>query len=95
MAYKCSYCSRTFATPYALKRHISSKHQYTEDEGEGSRSNVQFEEEPGLWDDDDYPTVEEPGLWDDDLDQMVTSQTSQSKMSYEEELESYEMVRLR
>ena len=74
MTYECLHCSRTFATPYALKRHISDKHQYNaEDEGETSRSNIPYEE-PGLWD-DDLP-IEEPGLWDDDLpteDQIVSS----------------------
>jgi len=62
MTYTCLHCSRTFATPYALKRHISDKHKYTdENEGETSRLNLPYEE-PGLWD-DDLPT-KEPGLWD-------------------------------
>lgn len=62
MTYTCLHCSRTFATPYALKRHISDKHKYTdEDEGETSRLNLPYEE-PGL-SDDDLPT-KEPGLWD-------------------------------
>jgi Zinc-finger double-stranded RNA-binding len=71
MIYNCLHCSRTFSTPYALKRHISSKHPYhvDEDEGESSQSRIQHEEEPGLWDDDDLPT-EEGDLWDDE-DQMV------------------------
>ena len=49
MTYTCLHCSRTFATPYALKRHISDKHKYTggEDEGETSRLNLPYEE-PGL-----------------------------------------------
>lgn len=65
MTYSCLHCSRTFATPYALKRHISDKHQYiSEEEGESSHSNMPYEE-PGLWD-DDLPT-EDQGLWDDDL----------------------------
>ena len=69
MAYKCFYCSRTFASPYALKRHISDKHQYIEDEGEASSSRIPFDE-PGLWDDDitmeeaeqmtSEPTIEQP-----------------------------------
>jgi hypothetical protein len=63
MTYNCLYCTRTFSTPYALKRHVSDKHQYTEeDEGEASR---QYEEEPGLWD-DDLP-IDRSDLWDDDL----------------------------
>jgi hypothetical protein len=65
MTYTCLHCSRTFATPYALKRHISDKHKYTDvDEGETSRLNLPYEE-LDLWD-DDLPT-NEPGLWDDDL----------------------------
>jgi len=76
MTYECAHCSQTFATPYALKRHISAKHQYiAEDEGETSRSNIPYEE-PGLWD-YDLP-IEEPGLWDDDLpteDQIVSSES--------------------
>jgi Zinc finger, C2H2 type len=70
MSYECRHCSRTFATPYALKRHISDKHEF---EGETSRSNVPYYEEPGLW--GDLP-IEEPDLWDDDLpteDQIVSS----------------------
>src|ERR1043165_668193 len=64
MSYECLYCSRTFATTYALKRHISAKHQFiNEDEGEASFSQMPYEE-PGLWD-DDLPT-DEPGLWNDD-----------------------------
>jgi hypothetical protein len=65
MTYTCLHCSRTFATSYALKRHISDKHKYTDvDEGETSRLNLPYEE-PGLWD-DDLP-YEEHGLCDDDL----------------------------
>src|SRR5271170_5364032 len=73
MSYKCNYCSRTFAKPYGLKRHISDKHEYdVEEEGETSHSNLPWKE-PGLWDDDDdnndLPSYcEEPGLWDDDND---------------------------
>ena len=74
MIYKCLHCSRTFATPYALKRHISDKHQYiAKDEGETSRLNILYEK-PSLWD-DDLP-IEETSLWDDDLpteDQIVSS----------------------
>jgi Zinc finger, C2H2 type len=74
MTYKCLHCSRTFATPYALKRHISDKHQYiAEDEGETSRSNIPYDE-LSLWD-EDLPT-EEPSFWDEDFsteDQMVRS----------------------
>lgn len=65
MAYECLHCSRTFATPYALKRHISEKHQYiAEDEGETSRSNIPYDE-PGLWD-EDLP-IDDSSLWNEDL----------------------------
>ena len=50
MAYQCLHCSRTFSTPFGLKRHISDKHQYI-DKGEPSQSNLPYEE-PGLWDED-------------------------------------------
>jgi hypothetical protein len=71
MTYQCLHCFRTFASPYALKRHISDKHQYNiEDEGETSNSTLPYVE-PDLWN-DDLPTGE--SLWDTDLsmeDQMV------------------------
>ena len=51
MAYQCLHCSRTFSTPFGLKRHISDRHQYI-DEGEPSQSNLLPYEEPGLWDED-------------------------------------------
>ena len=46
---KCLYCSRTFATPYALKRHISDKHRFEFNEDEESTKIV---EESGLWNED-------------------------------------------
>ena len=65
-SYQCLYCTVTFSTPYALKRHISEKHNYIEeDNGETSQSKITYEKEPGLWD-DDIP-IDEPGLWDDDI----------------------------
>ena len=58
MVYKCLHCSIICATPYALKRHISKKHQYNaEDEGETFRLNIPYEE-PGLWD-DNLPTEDQ------------------------------------
>jgi len=54
MTYKCEFCNRTFASPYALKRHISAKHEYVIDENEDeieTQSNIP-NEEPGLWDED-------------------------------------------
>src|ERR1044071_9858880 len=64
MSYECLYCSRTFATPYVLKRHISAKHQFiNEDEGKASSSQMPYEE-PGLWDDD--LLTDEPSLWNND-----------------------------
>ena len=62
MAYKCLHCSRNFATPSALKRHISAKHQY-ESEDAATQSNIP-NEEPGLW--DETGLWDEPGLWDDE-----------------------------
>lgn len=67
MTYNCLHCSRTFATPYALKRHISAKHQYIEEvEGETSQSQLNLPyEEPGLWDDDfimEEPMAVEPTI---------------------------------
>ena len=52
MVYECQHCFRTFATSYALKHHISDKHQYEDDE-ETFQLNVVPNEEPGLWDEDD------------------------------------------
>ena len=55
MTFKCENCSQTFATPYALKRHIFAKHQYDISVNEGEteiQSNI-LNEEPGLWDDND------------------------------------------
>ena len=75
MAYKCLHCSRTFATSYALKRHISDKYRYiTEDDGgEEFQTNIPVEESD-LWDEDkgeEFQTnisVDEPSnLWDDDF----------------------------
>ena len=54
MTYKCEFCNRTFASPYALKQHISAKHEYVIDENEDeieTQSNIP-NEEPGLWDED-------------------------------------------
>lgn len=68
MSYKCLHCSRTFATPYALKRHISDKHQYNtnEDEEEAFQGTISVpSEEAGLWDEDIL--YEEPGLWEEDF----------------------------
>ena len=71
MVYECQHCFRTFATPYALKRHISNKYQYiAEDEGETSQPKTidkENEEDPNLWDDDEFlPTIEETDIWGDD-----------------------------
>ena len=40
MGYQCLHCSRTFSTPFGLKRHISDRHQYIANEGESSQSNL-------------------------------------------------------
>jgi hypothetical protein len=55
MTYKCPHCSRTIATSYALKRHISNNHQYNINEDEDKEAAIQSNmpnEEPGLWDED-------------------------------------------
>jgi DNA-directed RNA polymerase subunit RPC12/RpoP len=64
-SYKCSHCPRTFSSPYGLKRHISIKHQYVD---EDIRDEKEFKptiqtDEPGLWD-DEKPTEE--NLFSDD-----------------------------
>ena len=74
-SFECKACSRTFASPYALKCHISDKHrnQVTSDSNDFRTSEMPYEE-PGLWDDDDnvgtskIPYQEEHGLWDIDDD---------------------------
>jgi hypothetical protein len=71
-SYKCLYCIRTFATPYGLKRHISERHQYYNNEDEGESFQTNIVEEHGLWDDDDEaPTQEESGLWDDESEVII------------------------
>ena len=74
MTYTCLHCSRTFSTPYALKRHISDKHQYhiIEEEGKSSHSNLPTEE-PGLWDDDLLINYLK-NLWDEDQMVIIVSQ---------------------
>lgn len=70
MILKCPYCSRTFSTPQGLKHHISTKHQYIneeEDEGEASHSKILYEEESDLWD-DDLP-ADETNIWDEPIDE--------------------------
>ena len=75
-SFQCSYCSRTFASAYALKRHISDKHRNHDisDNDDDGPSEMPYEE-PGLWTDDDdnvktskVPYQEEPDLWDIDYD---------------------------
>jgi hypothetical protein len=71
MTYKCLHCSRTFATPYSLKRHISDKHQYINEQSnkdeEAFQSNVPYEE-PGLWDDDDKEAFQSNMILNEDDD---------------------------
>src|SRR5436190_21754424 len=75
-SFQCSSCSRTFASAYALKRHISDKHRsyVTIDNDDSCTSEMPYEE-PGLWTDNDdnvetskIPYQEEPDLWDIDND---------------------------
>src|SRR5208283_2604785 len=91
MSYKCNYCSRTFAKPYGLKRHISDKHEYdVEEEGETSHSNLPWEE-PGLWsdddDDNDLPYREEPGLWDDLPDEPAETRNLDEEIDQDQEID--------
>ena len=60
--YQCSYCKVTFANPTTLKRHISNKHAYNS----GKTSKITYEEEPGLWNDNNDSPINEAELWDDD-----------------------------
>ena len=48
-SFQCSYCSRTFASAYALKRHISDKHRNLDisDNDDDGPSEMPYEE-PGL-----------------------------------------------
>ena len=62
--YQCLYCTRTFATPYTLKYHISDKHPYIdENEGKTSKSAIPYKEEPGLWD-NNYLPIKKTVRWD-------------------------------
>jgi len=73
-SYRCGYCDITLASVYALKRHISDRHKYdsstNQDEGETSQPKTidkEDEEDPNLWDDDEFlPTIEETDIWGDD-----------------------------
>ena len=53
MTFKCLHCFCTFATPYALKRHISEKYQYNtnKNEEEAFQSNIPYKK-LSLWDED-------------------------------------------
>ncbi|CAB5391493.1 unnamed protein product [Rhizophagus irregularis] len=82
-SYKCSHCSRTFTTPYALKRHISDKHRYKIDENEGSTTQMEIVEEPGLWDEDVSMKYSE-----DEETEEETEETEEETEEIEEETES-------
>ena len=49
-SFTCLYCDRIFASPYGLKRHISEKHQYDNNEIKDEEAPFQTKvvEEPGL-----------------------------------------------
>src|SRR3989442_10253824 len=68
MGYQCLHYSRTFSTPFGLKRHISDRHQYIADEGESSQSNLLPYEEPGLWD-EDFIMKDEKDEKDDEVEE--------------------------
>ena len=66
-SFMCLHCDRTFASPYELKRHISEKHQYdnNEIEDEGALLQTKVAEESGLWDDKGTPfQMNIDSLWD-------------------------------
>jgi len=92
MAYKCSHCSRTFATSYALKRHISDKHRYiTEEDKVEFQANIPVEE-PDLWDEDkgeEFQTNidEHSNLWDVDF---VMHDYEAAKSTLEQDRQSQE-----
>lgn len=44
MGYQCLHCSRTFATSYALKRHISDKHRYIVEDENKDETNIPIEQ---------------------------------------------------
>ena len=84
MTFKCLHCFRTFTIPYALKRHISEKHQYNtnKDEEEAFQSNILYEE-LSLWDKEEtfqlnILTYEELSLWDEDFTMNYAKVISQS-----------------
>jgi len=92
MTYSCLYCLREFASTYALKRHISEKHQYdvSEDDEVTFQSDMPYEE-TDLWDDDDneaskLPYREEPGIWDDDF--ITKDDEAESEISLKQTVES-------
>jgi len=55
MPFQCIHCPRNFSTPYALKRHISSKHPIS----------TQSEESAFILPIASPPIYEEPRLWED------------------------------
>ena len=70
-SFTCLHCDRTFASPYGLKRHISEKHQYDnneiEDEGAPFQMNID-----GLWDNPGAPNQDEHSFWDDFMTNYTT-----------------------
>ena len=68
MGYQCLHCSRTFSTPFGLKRHISDRHQYIADEGESSQSNLlpYEEDEDFIMEDEEDEEVEEDEEYEKD-----------------------------
>src|SRR3954452_3903983 len=84
MTFKCLHYFCTFATPYALKRHISKKHQYNtnKDEEEAFQSNIPYKE-LGLWNEEEtfqlnVLTYEEISLCNEDFTMNYAEVISQS-----------------
>ncbi|GBC09808.1 hypothetical protein RclHR1_09120005 [Rhizophagus clarus] len=71
MTYKCSYCSCTFSSTYALKRHISDKHQYIDEDEEVTFQSNMPHEEPDLWDDDDKEVSKVPYHEESESDEEI------------------------
>ena len=52
MTFQCSYCSRIYSNAYGLKRHISDKYQFINDQEKTISLKIPLYEEPDLWDEE-------------------------------------------
>ena len=76
MPFQCIHYSHNFLTPYALKRHISSKHLIL----------TQSEESTFILPIASLPIYEEPRLWEDLEIASNYSSDSSNVLEYEEEM---------